>query len=298
MISVVPRAGADLVGPRPGGEDVGAAPGVEALRHARVLRGVGPRRVDDVGAVVGGEAQARVVGHVAARDEALDRTAGADREPRAAQARRERELPRVAGLEAGGGDADDVDDAGGEVDVGPVVLEAGRRGRGGEDQQGENGGEDETHAHEDARPAALFPAPARLPERRQPLARLRLPFVGEVEAHRLEPVGHVLLVIDVTRVPVRVVVAAAAPELARRGVRGRLERRRGRLRAGLADVAVDLAERALHGIRLRRQRQVDRRLRERELRLRQPDVLDRVGRRHRDRQRLGVGVSGRPRRRG
>ena len=50
------------------------------------------------------------------------------------------------------------------------------------------------------------------------------------------------------------------------------------------------ADRALDGVRLRRQRQVDRRLGEREPALRQPDVLDRVGGGDGDRQRLRIGV--------
>ena len=54
---------------------------------------------------------------------------------------------------------------------------------------------------------------------------------------------------------------------------------------------MDLAHRALDGVGLRRQRQVDRRLGERELRLGEADVLDRVRRGDGDRQRLRVRVA-------
>ena len=60
-------------------------------------------------------------------------------------------------------------------------------------------------------------------------------------------------------------------------VGGRLQRRRRARRALLGDVLAYGTDRPLDGVRLRRQRQVDRRLGEREPALRQADVLDRVG---------------------
>ena len=88
----------------------------------------------------------------------------------------------------------------------------------------------------------------------------------------------------------RVVVARPAAEHLRARIGGRLERGRRPRRAVLADVLPHLADRALDGVGLRGQREVDRRLGEREPGLRQPDVLDRLGRGDGDRQRLRVGV--------
>ena len=110
--------------------------------------------------------------------------------------------------------------------------------------------------------------PARLPDRVEPGLGLGLALVREVEAQVLEPLGQVLLVVDVAGVVVRVVVALAAAELARGRVGGRAQRRRGGLGAVLADVAADLADRALDGVGLGRHRQVDRRLVDREFGLR------------------------------
>ena len=67
--------------------------------------------------------------------------------------------------------------------------------------------------------------------------------------------------------------------------------RRRRVGAVLADVLAGGEHGALGGVGLRRQRQVDRGLGERELALRQPDVLDRVGRRGGHDERLRVGVA-------
>ena len=89
----------------------------------------------------------------------------------------------------------------------------------------------------------------------------------------------------------RVEVALAAPELARAGVGGRAERGRRPQVAVLAHVFGCLPERDVRRVRLRRAREVDRRLREVEPRLGQPDVLDRLRRRDRDEQRLRVGVA-------
>ena len=135
-----------------------------------------------------------------------------------------------------------------------------------------------------ARPRALRIRSSR--SRSSPLDVVRV-----VEAHILAALGQVLLVVDVARVVVRVVVADAAPELGGARVGGAAQRR-GRVGgAGVADVAARLADRALDGVRLRRQRQVDRGLGERELALRQADVLDRVRGGDGDRQRLRVGVA-------
>ena len=113
---------------------------------------------------------------------------------------------------------------------------------------------------------------------------------GAVEAQVAEPVGQVLLLVDVARVIVRVVVAEPAAELGRARVGGRLQRGRRARGAMLADLGADLADRALDRVRLRGQRQVDRRLREREPGLGQAHVLDRLRGGDGDRQRLRIRV--------
>ena len=89
----------------------------------------------------------------------------------------------------------------------------------------------------------------------------------------------------------RVDVALAAAELARAGVGGRAQRV-GRMEVPvLADVGGRGVERGVGGVRLRRPREVDGRLREVQPRLGQADVLDRLRRGDRDEQSLRIGVA-------
>ena len=108
--------------------------------------------------------------------------------------------------------------------------------------------------------------------------------VGVVEALADRRVGHQLLGREVAGSPMRVVVAAVAAG-------GRAQVRRRRRAPVLADVLARGEHRALRGVRLRRKRQVDRRLRERELAFGQAHVLDRMRPRRSRRQRLWVGVA-------
>ena len=86
-------------------------------------------------------------------------------------------------------------------------------------------------------------------------------------------------------------VALAAAERARARMRRRPQRVGRPEVAPLAHVLQRLADRDVGGVRLRRAREIDGGLREVQPRLRQADVLDRLGRRDRDQQRLRVGVA-------
>ena len=118
-------------------------------------------------------------------------------------------------------------------------------------------------------------SPARAPRppiSRKALGERGLGLVGLVEARADDALGQQLLGGEVPGLAVRVLVAAAllARAAARSAATPAPAPRRARARARCA-----AAERPPGGVGLRRQRQVDGRLRERVARLGQPDVLDR-----------------------
>ena len=139
-----------------------------------------------------------------------------------------------------------------------------------------------------ARPS-LVTAP-RGADRCEPLAERRLGLAGLVEPEVLAAGGHVLLVVDAAWMVVRVLVADASAERPRGRVCRRAQRRRRSRRARLADVGPRGTERLAGRVGLRREREIDRRLGERERRLGQADVLDGVRGRDRDLQRLRVRI--------
>src|SRR5439155_9688192 len=111
---------------------------------------------------------------------------------------------------------------------------------------------------------------------------------GLVVAGALEPDRPVLLLHAMAGVVVRVLVALAVPQLAQPGVAGGLLQVQ-RDGVGAGRVGGRLAEGADHAVRLGRQGQVDGGLGQVQPRLRQPHVLHRLGRRHRDHQGPRIG---------
>src|SRR5205085_2259380 len=140
-------------------------------------------------------------------------------------------------------------------------------------------------------PARRLSAPAaRLPDLLEPLLQRRLlAVVGQLEeALALGLLWHQLLRGDALGAVVRVVVALTAPQSLGGGVGGALERSRRDHGAVLAHPLARLLQSGVRGVRLRREREVDRRLRQVERGLREPHVLDGVRRRYGNLQRARV----------
>ena len=120
---------------------------------------------------------------------------------------------------------------------------------------------------------------------------LEAPVRRLVEAGAADVGGKQRLVGDAARLVVRVDVALAPAELLRARIVGVAQRVGRQLRAVLADVAHRLADRRGRRVRLGRERQIGRRLREVEGALGHPDPVDGRAGRGRDGERPRVGVA-------